>query len=171
MNPIYLIGPMGSGKTTLGKLLAESMGFEFVDLDEWIEKEEGRSIQEIFSNDGESYFRDMETLALLTTKTWEDTVVACGGGIVELENNCMFLKTQKVINLMVDVESAIKRINHDKKRPLLHAGESPKSQWNKLYKRRLSNYTACADFNFSTQNQSLESTLSYITLLLGLKPK
>lgn len=93
MTKIFLIGYMGSGKSTAGKKLAAKLGFEFIDLDKFIEKETGKTIPEIFSEKGEGEFRALENNALKKLITMENIVVSCGGGTpcyygnMELMNN------------------------------------------------------------------------------------
>jgi shikimate kinase len=77
---IYIIGFMGSGKSSFGKELAEKLGYEFLDLDMEIEKKEGKTISEIFSAKGEDHFRKLEHEALLVTDNKDNTVIATGGG-------------------------------------------------------------------------------------------
>lgn len=80
MKPIFLIGYMGCGKTTLGNALAPLTGLRFVDLDDYIESREGMKISEIFASRGEAAFRDMERQALAEVAAMEDVIVGCGGG-------------------------------------------------------------------------------------------
>lgn len=80
MNPVFLIGYMGCGKTTLGEVLARQMGMRFIDLDDYIETRQGMSIVEIFSELGEERFREMETEALQDVASMTDVIVGCGGG-------------------------------------------------------------------------------------------
>jgi shikimate kinase len=77
---VYLTGFMGSGKTTVGKKLAAQLNYTFIDLDSYIEKQEGRSISELFNEHGENYFREVEHQCLQTLLKLEKLVVACGGG-------------------------------------------------------------------------------------------
>lgn len=79
-NRIYLVGFTGAGKSTFGKKIAHWLSWKFIDLDFWIEQNEGLSISEIFEIKGEAYFRKLEHLALLETSKMQETVVACGGG-------------------------------------------------------------------------------------------
>ena len=76
---IYLIGMMGTGKSTIGELLTEKLDYPFVDLDEKIENSAGKSITEIFENDGEENFRNLESEQL---RSYSNSVIACGGGII-----------------------------------------------------------------------------------------
>lgn len=80
MKPIFLIGYMGSGKSTLGNALAPLTGLRFIDLDDYIESREGMKITEIFSTRGEQAFREMERAALAEVAAMEDVIVGCGGG-------------------------------------------------------------------------------------------
>ena len=88
MKHIILIGFMGAGKSTMGKLIANKLGWRFIDTDAYIEKKEGRSIQDIFTDDGEDYFRSAETDVLRELfKADEKYVLALGGGTPLLEEN------------------------------------------------------------------------------------
>ncbi|MBQ9556612.1 MAG: shikimate kinase [Muribaculaceae bacterium] len=80
MRPVFLIGYMGCGKTTLGEVLAMEMGLRFIDLDDYIEQRHGASINQIFASLGESRFRDLETAAVRDVAAMTDVVVSCGGG-------------------------------------------------------------------------------------------
>ena len=80
MNPVFLIGYMGCGKTTLGEVLARQMACRFIDLDEYIEGRQGMSIVEIFDEMGENRFRELETEALQEVALMTDVIVSCGGG-------------------------------------------------------------------------------------------
>ena len=80
MKPVFLIGYMGCGKTTLGEVLARQMGLPFIDLDEYIERKQGATIVEIFDKMGEKRFRELETAALCDVAAMSDVIVGCGGG-------------------------------------------------------------------------------------------
>jgi shikimate kinase len=118
---IYLIGFMGSGKTTHGKTIARMMGYEFLDLDEWIVRKEGKTIPEIFSEKGESRFRELETEALLATNQLHNVVIATGGGLPCHGNNMQLLKASGLtIYLKLTPEALLSRLRESKtKRPLL----------------------------------------------------
>ena len=91
---------MGTGKSTTGRNLSEKLDFDFYDTDKLIEKVEGRKIKDIFEQDGEEYFRQKESEALSATQTLKNVVIATGGGIVEKEENRLFLENEdKVIFL------------------------------------------------------------------------
>lgn len=80
MRPVFLIGYMGCGKTTLGEELARQLGLRFIDLDDYIELRQGASVNEIFATLGEQRFRELETAALLDVACMSDVIVSCGGG-------------------------------------------------------------------------------------------
>lgn len=87
VNKIFLEGFMGCGKSTFGKKLAEALEWKFVDLDDYIENKEGKTIPEIFETEGELYFRELETEAIQDTSSWKKTIVSCGGGTPCFNNN------------------------------------------------------------------------------------
>lgn len=118
---IYLIGFMGAGKTTVGKLLAKKLNYEFVDLDQKIEDQVEKSIPEIFSEEGEDTFRRMETQVLLRSQN-RQWVIATGGGIVLREENRIFLKNQKnVFFLDKKMDDLLRHLQEDQQtiRPLI----------------------------------------------------
>ncbi len=84
---IFLVGFMGCGKSTFGRKIAAALNWNFIDLDDYIEEKQGRSISSIFEESGEAYFRDLETLALEETKNWNKTIISCGGGTPCFNNN------------------------------------------------------------------------------------
>ena len=117
---IYLIGMMGTGKSTIGELLTEKLDYPFVDLDEKIENSAGKSITEIFENDGEENFRNLESEQL---RSYSNSVIACGGGIIIREENRTFMKENgKAVLLIASIPELSKRLMESDSRPLL-AGE------------------------------------------------
>lgn len=121
-NVIFIIGFMASGKSTFGKKLAKKKGYSFVDTDKLIEKEEGKSVTEIFEQYGEKYFRNLEKLALKRLiKQNENQVIATGGGMSCNQYNLNLMKRNgEVIYLKIDVKSVINRLKTAKnKRPIL----------------------------------------------------
>lgn len=135
---IWLQGPSGAGKTTVGRELASLLGLPFIDLDEMIEREQGRSILDIFWSDGEAAFRRMEWNALLDIVDGgrEPKVVALGGGaIVDPAVRTMMKGSGPRISLQVTAAEAVRRLEADTPRPLLYE-ENPEAAWRKLYNNR-----------------------------------
>ena len=111
---------MGSGKSTVGKLLAKKLETAFLDLDHYIEVKNNKSINDIFKEKGENYFRQLETNALSEIKG-SKIVVACGGGIIlNHENRKKISSNGKVVFLKASISSLIKRLLSNKDRPLLN---------------------------------------------------
>ena len=125
MKNIVLMGFMGAGKTTIGKKLANALKYEFIDTDEWIEKEKGRKISDIFAEDGEAVFRDMETDLLKRLQGSEEKfVLSIGGGMpVREENRALLRNLGIVIYLKTSKEEIIRRVSGNKNRPLLQGGD------------------------------------------------
>ncbi|HEX5735051.1 MAG TPA: shikimate kinase [Blastocatellia bacterium] len=122
--PIFLIGFMGAGKTTVGRVLAEKLGFHFVDLDEIVEANAGRSVRAIFAELGEGEFRRLEREALEHARAMKHTVIALGGGAyISNENRAIIDQTGEAVWLDCPLEICLSRIERDSSRPLL-AGET-----------------------------------------------
>jgi len=120
---IYLIGMMGSGKSTVGKILAKKMDLPFMDLDHYIEVKSNKSISEIFKNDGEPHFRELESDALFQIEK-SKVLVACGGGIVLNKTNRDKLRsTGKVVLLKASIPEIANRLKDAIDRPLLQENE------------------------------------------------
>ncbi|WP_226582984.1 shikimate kinase [Halobacillus litoralis] len=113
---IYLIGFMGSGKTTVGEYLGERLGIPCIEMDEQIEKNEDMTIREMFSSYGEEYFREKETAFLSSLEG--QAVVSTGGGVVLSENNQLLLKQGTTVYLKAEWETIVERLQGDKNRPL-----------------------------------------------------
>ena len=149
---VFLIGPMGSGKSTIGKVLSERLEYDFYDTDKLVEKVVGKKIKEIFEQNGEQYFRLKESEELDKTRKLKNVVIATGGGIIENEKNRLFLKDEKkVIFLDSSVERQYDRTKESQKRPLLNNGDSMKILKN-LYQKRLSFYQEVSKLKISMDN-------------------
>jgi shikimate kinase len=119
-NNIVLCGFMGSGKTTIGKLLAKELRFCFVDTDALIEQSEGKKISDIFAEFGEEYFREIESKTVKEISLKTNTVIATGGGVVLSSKNTNALKQNGLVVLLkITPEEALKRLKDDTSRPLL----------------------------------------------------
>lgn len=124
MGNIILIGMMGSGKSTVGKLLAKQIGLHFVDLDQRIVEETGLTIPQIFESKGEAYFREVESSLLRSILTGTGVVLATGGGaVLRKENFQIMLEHGKVVALSATVDDILLRVGEDRNRPLL-AGDA-----------------------------------------------
>ncbi len=132
--PIFLCGFMGCGKSTVGRKVASILKCDFVDMDHYIEKSEGRSISEIFQSDGEKYFRDIETETIKKFKG-SSGVIATGGGALLREENGLAAK-ECGIPVFIDTKFSVcyNRIKDDKKRPI--AFNSTEAELKELYDKR-----------------------------------
>jgi len=154
MKNIYLIGMMGSGKSSSGRALAKLLSLAFVDLDELIVEQEGRSINDIFKAEGESYFRSLEHELLAGVARETDQVIATGGGIVLDPVNCEQMKDSGlVIYLKTGLDVLWERVKTKQDRPLLK-GSDPKQMLANLYAKRSSLYEAVSDKVFLTDRKT-----------------
>lgn len=119
MNSIFLIGFMGSGKSTIGKKLAEKLDLEFIDTDHQIEQQAKKKIKAIFAEEGEGAFRNIEH-QVLTGMPARGYVIATGGGIIEREENRVWLTNKHVVFLKTNWETIKKRLANDDSRPIWH---------------------------------------------------
>ena len=116
---LYLIGMMGAGKTTLGKLLAQELGYRFLDTDAVIEAAAGQPVTEIFATSGELAFRELETQVLGQAAAYQQMAIATGGGIILQRQNWSYLRHGIVIWLDVPLEQLRDRLEGDSTRPIL----------------------------------------------------
>ncbi|MEX2600309.1 MAG: shikimate kinase [Balneolaceae bacterium] len=140
---IFLCGMMGSGKTTIGKVLAEKLALPFSDLDDEIVKREQALIPEIFSKHGEEYFRERERRTLEELSRLPAGVVALGGGALQNREITEGLKQQgRLIFLDAPISVLLSRLQNDKSRPLLNrtGQESPAEKLQRLYRERRPRY-------------------------------
>lgn len=118
---LFLVGMMGSGKTTVGRLLAAELGYQFFDTDSLIEQLAGQTVTEIFATAGEAGFRRLEKQVLAELSAYKNLAIATGGGIVLDPHNWSFLRHGLVIWLDAPVETLYHRLQGDSSRPLLAA--------------------------------------------------
>lgn len=165
-NNIILIGMMGSGKSTVGKILADSLKFDFVDLDEFIEKNEAMAISDIFAKQGEDYFRKLEFNAAKETIHLQDTVISTGGGIIKNEANIAALKKAgTVFYLSAPANILYRRIKGDSARPLLKTEE----EFAKILEERENAYKQ-ADFMIDATKSPEEIAQEIIEIFGRPKP-
>ena len=162
MKNIVLTGFMGTGKTTVGQLLAEELHRQFFDTDQVIEEKLGASIKEIFKKIGEPKFREFETETIALISNLEDSVISCGGGVVVNPVNVTNLRKNGVIvNLYASPEHIFKRLSEYDTRPLIKQMLHPFDGITKLLAQRQKAYQQC-DFAINTDNISPEEVVKQI---------
>ena len=154
---IFLVGMMGAGKTTVGRLLAQHLGKTFIDSDEEIQQRTGVTILHIFDIEGEAGFRQREVNAIQELVKLDDIILATGGGVVLNELNCDALRHNGiVVYLKSTVHDLWQRTRHDRNRPLLQTAD-PRAKLKELYEQRDPLYTQVADLVIPTGKQSVHS--------------
>ncbi len=164
---VVLVGPMGVGKSTVGRLLAERLGVGYRDTDEDIEAAEGRTIAEIFVDEGEAAFRALEKSAVRAALTEHRGVVALGGGAVLDPDTRALLAGQRVLYLSMEVEEAVKRTGLNVARPLLAV--NPRKQWRQLMEARRHLYEEVATAVVATDGRTPEEVAQAALDALELK--
>lgn len=163
---IVLIGFMGSGKTSVGKKLSIDLKREFIDMDAFIEKKEGMSVNEIFEKKGEAYFRNAEKELCIRFAVPKSKIIATGGGVIKSDENVENLKKGGVI---IYLKSTPKQIAHnlryDNTRPLLAGGNKEEKIAN-LMAEREPIYNKCADITLDVSNINIEDTIEKLKNML-----
>lgn len=159
-----LVGPMGAGKSTVATLLAERWGTTVRDTDHDVESTEGRSISDIFVDDGEQYFRGLERRAVAEALRGHDGVLALGGGAVLDEETRALLAEHVVIHLKVGLSDAVKRVGLGTARPLLLG--NVRAQIKGLLDERAPIYEAVASITVDTDGRSPDDVADEINDLL-----
>lgn len=145
---IALIGFMGSGKTTVGRQLAKALEMKFIDIDKMISMREKKSIPEIFAENGERYFRDMERRIIEEESHENNIVISTGGGsIVDNENIKNLKKTSFVVYLDTSLECIFHRVKNGRNRPLLNDVDDLYSTIKELHGKREWLYKISADYS------------------------
>ena len=164
---IVLVGPMGVGKSTVGALVAERLGCVYRDTDDDIVGEQGRTIADIFVDDGEPVFRAIEKQAVKRALAEHDGVLALGGGAILDEETRALLAGHQVVYLSMDVEEAVKRTGLNTARPLLAV--NPRRQWRELMEARRDLYTEVALAVVATDDRTPEEVTRAVLDALELK--
>lgn len=164
---VVLVGPMGVGKSTVGQLLAERLGVGYRDTDDDIVAEQGRTIAEIFVDEGEPAFRAIEKAAVRRALAEHDGVLALGGGSILDADTRTLLAGQQVVYLSMDVEEAVKRTGLNAARPLLAV--NPRKQWRELMEARRHLYESIATAVVATDGRTPEEVTRIALDALELK--
>jgi len=164
---IFLIGPMGAGKSTIGRQLSQQLNMEFFDSDQEIEKRTGANISWVFDVEGEHGFRQREVKIIDEITKKQGIILATGGGSVKFRENRNILSARGiVVYLETTIEKQLSRTKRDKKRPLLQSNISNRTILENLAYERNPLYEEIADFKIQTDNQSPKSvTYNIINLL------
>ena len=162
---IFLIGMMGSGKSTLGSMLADKLNWTFIDIDTELEKDHGLSINDMFNN-GESNFRSLESKKLEKIVLKNHIVCATGGGIVEKDVNHKILNQSFCVYLDTSLDILHERVKHDSSRPLLLKGDK-KDLLRDIFNNREEKYKSLSKLNINTDNvdiiDSCKTIMEYIS--------
>ena len=154
LHRVFLVGPMGAGKTTIGKYLAQQLKLRFVDTDAEIEERTGADIPWIFDVEGEEGFRDREQRVVEEMTLWDNVVLATGGGVVlRPENRRALAGRGFVIYLYATVDEQVRRTRRDRQRPLLQGGD-PEQILRELMSERDPLYKEIADHIIETDSCS-----------------
>ena len=167
MGNVILIGFMGCGKSTVGLKLSYRLRKSVTDTDKEIEKAEQRSISDIFSTDGEAYFREKETECLRKLlKTSSNQIISTGGGLPMREENRKLLhQLGQVVYLRAKAETVYERLKYDTSRPLLQ-GEHPQEKIRSLMTQREQNYVEASDIIIDVDGKDFEQIISEIEKLI-----
>jgi len=159
---IVLVGFMGAGKTTVGRLLATHLGLRFVDSDKVIEETEGLAVREIFETQGEPAFRRIETETITGLLDGPDAVLAVGGGALTSAGVRTALAGHRVVLLDVALDEALERVASDPGRPMLHTPDL-----SGLYARRQDAYRDAAEVAVQVSGRSPREVVAEVLAALG----
>ncbi|MCP2253970.1 shikimate kinase [Prauserella aidingensis] len=159
--PVVVVGPPGSGKSTVGRLLAERLGVAFRDADADIEADEGRAISDIFAEDGEPVFREIEERTIARTLAEHDGVYALGGGAVLAEGTRRRLAGHTVVFLSVGMAEGVRRTGLSSARPLL-TGVNPRATYKALLDERLPVYRGVATCEVDTDDRAPDDIVAEV---------
>jgi len=170
MNPapnLIFIGPMGAGKTSIGRRVAERFGLTFVDVDHYIEEHTGVAVRDIFELEGEPGFRRRESAALAELCAGTDQLIATGGGaILDPDNRALLARNGFVVWLRCGVDRQLERLAHDRARPLLAAPDR-RERLEQLAAVRDPLYAQCADYVFESDQRRVVVASARLSLALA----
>lgn len=168
MKNIILIGFMGSGKTTIGKIISDKKNMRFIDMDLEIEKMENKKINQIFSENGEKYFREKESSLLKQLCSLKNSVISTGGGIIENEFNIEILKKQPYVIWLDANEDTIENNvkNEIEKRPKLKEDDNLKLSIKNLLNKRYDKYKDSANIRVNVNNKNVDQVVSDILVYI-----
>jgi len=153
---IILIGFMGTGKSTIGRILSQTFGYPLIDTDQLIEEQQKTSIPEIFAQKGEEAFRDIETELLRSLEKYSGHIIATGGGIITRPENCALLrKLGYVVWLVAKPAAILERTSRNSNRPLLN-NDDPEKTIRDLLEKRTPHYQKTAHLEIETDNLSFD---------------
>lgn len=159
---IFLVGPMGAGKSTVGRFLAKKLHYQFIDSDRVIEDKTGATIPMIFDIEGEAGFRNREAAVIDELTQKPETVVATGGGaVLKMENRKHLRSRGFVVYLKSTVESLVQRTKHDRNRPLVQT-DNPEQVLTNLIEVREPMYMEVADLVIETEQVSVHKVVKKI---------
>ncbi|MFP3036791.1 MAG: shikimate kinase AroK [Arsenophonus sp. ER-LPS3-MAG3] len=165
---IFLVGPMGAGKSTIGRQLAQQLNMEFFDSDQEIERRTGADVSWIFDLEGEEGFREREEKIISELTEKQGIVLATGGGsIISKETRNRLSSRGVVIYLETTIDKQMIRTQRDKKRPLLQVDEIDRKVLEKLAQERNPLYEEIKDITIHTNNQSSKMITNNIIVLLN----
>ncbi|MFP5220647.1 MAG: shikimate kinase [Actinomycetes bacterium] len=163
--PVVLIGPPGAGKSTVGRALAERLGVAFRDTDADVEAAAGKSVADVFVQDGEKRFRELERDAVRVALDEHAGVLALGGGAVLAETTRELLKRHVVVLLEVDLAGAAQRVGLGQGRPLV--GLNPRAQLRALMQQRRPLYDEVATATVDTSGVPVDVVVDRVLAALG----
>jgi len=162
---ITLCGMMGSGKSSIGKILANKLDYNFIDVDKIIEIKAKKTIKKIFKEDGEEFFRDLEEKITINILNNKKTIISLGGGAIISENIRNSIKKKSYsIYLKVDVDILVKRLQNSKMRPLIYKKNLKKELINLINKREI--YYQKADLIIKNEKKIIETTKNIIEKII-----
>ena len=163
---ISLCGMMGSGKSAIGRILANKLNYNFIDVDKVIENEAKKTIKKIFEEDGEEYFRDLEEKITINILKQKESIVSLGGGAIINKNIRNSIKKNSYnIYLNVDVDILTKRLQFSKTRPLIYKKDLKKELINLINKRK--KFYQKADLIIQNEKNIIETTENIIKKILN----